>query len=380
MPKAAKTWQTSSGSELTMLAIIRFSLQDMLRHYKPWLAMAVLVAATNMIFLGLGGFRNAIQQEFGTLQYDDLVVQESDTVGEFFGSRLSPEVGDRLLALGISRVIPEIHEYTGTSITNITLLRGIDLEQYQQVIFFKILTGRALQPGDTQRSTLIGWRLADRFSILPGQSITLRGRQFLVTGIFQTGTYVDNEAWIPLDAAQDLLGFGKDVSIYIIPDEGILKAGDTLPGGVAIVERGLGPQTSSNQFEPLFKIIELIYHTLGIAVILTLANALFRIAWIHRRELAILRCVGFQPRALVVYLLSQALIMNWAGVILGTLSTALLFSFLSTDLVGMTLHPSISLQTGLAGLGQSAGIAVFGTIIPAWWFNRLSLANQLRSE
>jgi putative ABC transport system permease protein len=363
-----------------MLAIIRFSLQDMLRHYKPWLAMAGLVAATTLIYLGLGGYRNALQQEFGKLPYDDLIVQESYTTGEFFGSRLSPEIGDRLLAMGISRVIPEIHDYTGTSITNIIILRGIDLERYQQVNSFKVLAGRALQPGDAQRTAMIGWRLAARLNLLPGQEMTLRGRQFLVMGTFRTGTYVDNEAWISLEDAQALLGYGKDVSIYIIPDEGILKAGDTLPGSVSIVKRGLGSQIISNQFEPLFRIMETIYDALGIAAILTLANVLFRMAWIHRRELAILRCVGFQSSALVIYLLSQALVLTWVGVILGTFSTALLFSFESAYLVGMTINPSISLQTVIAGLGQSTGIALFGTVLPAWWFNRLNLANQLRSE
>jgi ABC-type lipoprotein release transport system permease subunit len=227
---------------------------------------------------------------------------------------------------------------------------------------------------------MIGWRLADRLSLSPGQMMTLRGRQFQVMGIFQTGTYVDNEAWISLEDAQALLGYGKDVSIYIIPDEGILKVGDSLPGGVVIVKRGLGPQNNSKLFQPLFRIIDLIYNALGIAAILTLTNVLFRMAWIHRRELAILRCIGFQSHALVVYLFSQALVLTWVGVILGTLSTALLFSFLSTDLVGITLRPSISLQTGLAGLGQSTGIALLGTILPAWWFNRLNLTEQLRAE
>ena len=54
-------------------------------------------------------------------------------------------------------------------------------------------------------------------------------------GTFQTGMYVDNEAWVALEDAQTLLGYGKDVSIFIIPDEGILSSGDTLPGGVSIV-------------------------------------------------------------------------------------------------------------------------------------------------
>jgi len=363
-----------------MLAIIRFSMQDMLRHYKPWLAMAGLLAATTLIYLGLGGYRMALKQAFSDLPYKDLVVQESNTTGEFFGSRLSPEVGDRLLAMGISQIIPEIHDYTGTSITNIILLRGIDLKLYQRVNSFKILDGRALQPGEAPRTAMIGWRLATRFSLKVGQEITLRGRQFLVMGTFQTGTYADNEAWISLEDAQDLLTYGNDVSIYIIPDEGILKAGDTLAGSISVIKRGLGPQITSDQLEPLFRIIELIYQALGITAMLTLATVLFRMAWIHRRDLAILRCVGFQSRSLVVYLLSQALVLTWIGVILGTIGAALLFSFENAYLVGMTLRPGISLQTAIGSLLQSTGIALLGTVIPAWWFNRLNLANQLRSE
>ena len=132
-----------------MLAIIRFSLQDMLRHYKAWLAMSGLIAATMIIHLTLGGYRGALQKELGTLPYQDLIVQESYNVGEIYGSQLSPDTKDRLLAMGISRVIPEIHDVTGTSFTNIILLRGIDLGLYGQVNSFDILR----QYGSSIRST-----------------------------------------------------------------------------------------------------------------------------------------------------------------------------------------------------------------------------------
>ena len=363
-----------------MLAIVRFSLQDMLRHYKPWLAMSALVAATHLIFLGLGGYRAALHQEFDSLPYDDLVVQESNTTGEFFGSHLSPQVGNKLAELGISPVIPEIHDYTGTSISSIIILRGIDLEQYQRVNSFKILAGRALRPGDPRRAAMIGWRLADRLGLQTGQEISLRGRSFQVTGTFQTGTYVDNEAWIALAEAQTLLGYGDDVSIYIIPDDGILKAGDTLPGNISIVARGQGPKITSDQFKPLFSVMEQIYDALGIASLLTLATVLFRMAWIHRRELAILRSVGFQSRALVLYLFSQALVLTWLGVLLGTLGAAVMFSLQNDYLVGMTLRPSLSLPTFLNGLAIATIIALCGSLFPAWWFSRSILARQLRSD
>jgi hypothetical protein len=67
-------------------------------------------------------------------------------------------------------------------------------------------------------------------------------------------------------------------------------------------------------------------------------------------------------------------------VILGLLGTVILFSFMKTDIIGMSLHPALTLQTGLASLGQSTGIAILGTALPAWWFSRMNLASQLRSE
>jgi putative ABC transport system permease protein len=363
-----------------MLAIIRFSLQDMGRHYKIWLAMTALVTIINLVFLGLGGYRNAIQQEFGLLPYHDLIVQQSDTVGEFYGSRLSPQIELVLQNLGITRIIPEIHDYTGTSIANVIILRGIDLESYQQINSFKVVSGRALEVGEKRRSAMLGWRLAEQLNVKTGQEVTLRGREFQVLGTFQTGTYVDNEAWIMLEDAQELLGYGSDVSIYIIPDEGILKAGDSLQAGVMVVERGQGPRNTSEEFHPLLRLIELIHNYLGIAVLLTLANLLFRTAWIRRRELAILRCIGFQSLSLVIYLLIQAFVLALSGVVLGFFGAALLFSFMTTDIIGITLHPTLSMKTSLESLGQMTGICLLGTIVPAWLFSRLNLAEQLRSE
>jgi ABC-type lipoprotein release transport system permease subunit len=289
-------------------------------------------------------------------------------------------VGERLLEMGVSQAIPELHEHTGTSYTDIILLRGIDLEQYRKVNSFTMTAGRALEPGDVQRTAMIGWRLAKKLDLSPGQEILIRGRKFLVSGVFKIGTYVDNEAWVPLEEAQALLDWSDDVSVYIIPDEGVLKAGDTLPGGLSVAKRGLGPQSSREKFEPLLKVIDLTYITVSIATILTLSNLLFRSAWIRRRELAILRCAGFQASALVLYLFSQALILAWVGVILGTTGTALVFSVLKTDMGGMVIQPGISLQTGLTGLGLATAMAVLGAVLPAWWLGRLNLAGQLRAE
>jgi putative ABC transport system permease protein len=363
-----------------MLPILRFSLQDMFRHFKPWLAMALLVAATTMIYLVLGGYRTALNEEFRLMPHPDLVVEESNTNGEIAGSRIPASVVARLQELGVSRLVPEIHETIGTSMSNITLLRGVDLERYRLVNSFTLLAGRALEPGDPPRTAMLGWRLAERLGLEPGAQVSLRGRSFQVVGIFRLGTYVDNEAWVPLEGAQALLGWSEDVSIYIIPDEGILKDGDTLAGGLSVAKRGLGPQSSREKYEPLLDVIDLTHVTVCIAAILMLANLLFRSAWIRRRDLAILRCVGFQSPGLVVYLFSQALFLAWAGVLLGTAGAALLFSVLRTDMGGLVIQPGIRLTTAFSGLGLATLMAALGALLPAVWLGRMNLSSQLRAE
>ena len=136
--------------------------------------------------------------------------------------------------------------------------------------------------------------------------ISLRGRDFSIIGIFQNGTYMDNQAWISLADAQTLLGWGEDVSVFIIPDEGILHEGQSLPGGLAVSRKGRDLRLIAAQYRPILDIWQWVSLALGAATALTLTSLLSRLAWLRRREMAILRTLGFPVRSMVVYLLVQA--------------------------------------------------------------------------
>ncbi len=137
-----------------------------------------------------------------------------------------PKIEEELISLGYSRVIPAVHSFTATAGRDFQFVYGVDLEQYQDVERFQLLEGRVLQVGDPERSVMLGFLLAENIKAKPGDMISLRGRDFQVVGIFKTGTFTDNDAWISLPAAQTLLGWGEDVSYYLVPDGGVLKAGE----------------------------------------------------------------------------------------------------------------------------------------------------------
>jgi ABC-type lipoprotein release transport system permease subunit len=363
-----------------MRAIFLYSLQDLAQHKKLWLAMSLLVGAVVLFFLAIHSIRAALSEEAIAIHFDTLIVQEGNVLGELYGSRIPSSVETDLLAMGVSQAIPEIHEYAGTSRKDTLLLRGIDLERYQQVNSFKLLAGEALQPGDPPRTAMIGRRLADKFDLSPGQEILIRGRKFLVKGVFHTGTYIDNEAWVSLQDAQTLLGWGDEVSLYIIPDEGILQVGDELPGGMIVARRGQGMYLATQPLDPILHLLDIVARALGVAGALALTNTLVRLAWLRRRELAILLCVGFQPAYLYIYLLTQALAITLAGAVLGAVGASLAFALLHIEAAGISIQPALDAPLLLTGLIFVTILTLLGSLIPVAWLNRIRPAVLLRAQ
>jgi ABC-type lipoprotein release transport system permease subunit len=362
------------------MTILRLSVRALLDHARLALVMALAVAVPLACYLTLGAYHAGLAGRYPQSSAAFLVVQLSGSFGEFYGSRLPAELSAELLAAGASRVIPEIHTVVGTTAGDAVLLRGIPLDSYPLVEEFSLVAGRPLLPGDPPRLAMLGARLAEARGLLPGDTIQIRGRDFQVVGIFDVPTYVANEAWIALADAQALLGWGTDVSIYKIPSGETYAAGDALPGGISVVKPGASSATLLNEWEPFFGLIELVLNALGLAAAIALASILWRLAWLQRRELAILRSLGFGRRGLAAYLLVQGVVITLLGFVFGCLGAWLVGALTAIRTAGLSIHAHFDLQVILASLGFAALLALAGAAVPAWWLNRLNLALLLRSE
>jgi ABC-type antimicrobial peptide transport system permease subunit len=120
--------------------------------------------------------------------------------------------------------------------------------------------------------------------------------------------------------------------------------------------------------------------TMGAATILALANIFWRLAWLRRHELAILRTVGFPTGSLVGYLLAQAGGVTIAGILMSGCATLLFTSSMQLAISGFTITPRLDLSAALASLGWVGIIVLAGSLLPAWWLSHLNLAQLLRSE
>ena len=116
------------------------------------------------------------------------------------------------------------------------------------------------------------------------------------------------------------------------------------------------------------------------AASLTLATVLWRLAWLRRHEMAILRTCGFPTQSLVGYLLVQAAGITLLGLLLGGLFTLALTISVRLTVSSFTIVPRVEAGILLPGLGWVGLIMLAGSLLPAWWLSRLNLAGQLHSE
>jgi ABC-type antimicrobial peptide transport system permease subunit len=191
---------------------------------------------------------------------------------------------------------------------------------------------------------------------------------------------MDNQAWISLADAQALLGWGRDVSIYIIPDEGILHEGDILSGGISVSRKGESLNFIADQFEPIIDLLRIVVAALGIATALALTNTLWRLAWRRRREMAILRTTGYSTFSLMGYLLAQTGGITMMGIFLGGLFTLIFITSVKLAIPSFTIVPRLESQSALSSLGWIVLMTLTGSLLPTWWLSHLNLAQLLHSE
>lgn len=360
--------------------MLRIAFLDLRLHWRIVSIMILFFAINVFAYLLTTGYRISINKQFFFIDQNYLIVHEADTSAEYYGSRVNMVIGEKLKERNISQIIPAVHSFTTLAGREVQFVYGVDLEQYQQVEHFELLSGRALQAGDSDRDTMIGYLLAEKIKANVGDSITLRGRDFRIIGIFRKGTFTDNDAWISLQSAQALLGWGEDVSYYIIPDEGLVNVGELVDKGITISRRGESVYASARQYLQIMDLFSFIIQLMGIGTIITMGSLIMRITYLHRYQLALLRTCGFSQISLYLYILTQGGIIFFSGFSIGLFVSLLFPLAYQLNVNGWQINPSFQMLDIFISFCYLMGIVLIGILIPVVWLNRLNLSNLLRSE
>lgn len=330
-----------------MRAIFLLALRDMKKRWGLALVLTLLFALVFAAFLILFAYYKSATQMYSNLQENYLVVGNSDGLSEIHGSRLTPQIRQRLVDMGYADPVPEIHQIVGTNLANGTLIKGIRLADYPRTNTFTLTEGRMLQADDQSRLAMIGATLANTKKLTLGSDVLLRGRKFRVVGIFKTGSLQDNEAWISLEDAKNLLNYGEDVSLFLIPDGGPLKAGDLLSPEILVTQRGESGGIFNSSVTSFLNFYSMVGALVGIATAITLGNMLFRLAYLRRQEFGILKSIGFGFKGLALYFFTQAGTIIFSGIIIGILTAILIINTMMTSFSAFGFGLSINIDLEL---------------------------------
>ena len=231
----------------------------------------------------------------------------------------------------------------------------------------------------------VGSAIAQRMNLAESSTLTVEGKQFTIKKILpETGTVDDDRVFANLQTVQELLGTGDQISAIeimgccseisdgllgkmrnILPDTRITTIGQ-------IVSTQIETNNLMNKLSLVFLIIILFVGGISIG------NYIWANVNERRKEIGILRMIGYHKRHIYNILIFKALIMGItggvAGYILGTIGAV----WLGPQFAGLAVNPIYILLP--VSIGISIVISVTGSIIPAYMAGRIEPFSNMQED
>ncbi len=315
-------------------------------------------------------------------------------------SGISPAVAELVEASvpGVLAASPEVHMGTNLRIGSAPgtgeadpehagFVRGVTARAFLVHEGVTLLEGRLPGPGEAIVGRLAALKLGVAEELLePGRSLRIEGGEFEISGRFAApGTTVESEVWVPM---RELMGLARreDVSAVFVRTDSPDSVADVevfarrrldlellcLPSRVYYGEMAA-------YFAPIGALAAAMAALIGIAVILTGANALSSAVQDRVGELATLRALGYTGAALSRALLLEALLLAAAGGLAGLLLARIALAG-SAFRIGMGAFAlEVDGLASLAGLGAVLLVGALGTLPAILRTLRLGVAAALEA-
>lgn len=221
-----------------------------------------------------------------------------------------------------------------------------------------------------------------------GDSITLQGKSFKITGIYETGVvWFDGGAMAPLQTVQKLtkkedkvMGFqvklkrgadieevGKEIESKY-PELAVIKSADEY----SKVDQGLRIVDAAAWLISFLAIL-----VGGIGVMNTMIMSVYE----RTREIGILRAVGWKKRRILAMILGESFLLSIVasigGSILGVLAVTLILRF---PVARGLIEPAYSVGLFITALAIALGVGLVGGLYPAFRAVRILPMEALRYE
>lgn len=385
------------------IAMTSLGLRSIPERWGASLVIVVGLAGVVAVFTALlamaEGFRSTLE---ATGRTDVALVTRGGSSAEL-NSGLSRDQGDiirqapgvlagpegRPLASAEMIVIAELFksgEQTGSNIT----VRGVEPAAFALRPQLRIVAGRAFQPG--LRELIVGRGVAAQFEgVGIGETLRMRGSDWSVVGMFESGDANESEMWADVEVAQTTFNRRGYSSVRLALDgaagcqtvKDALAADPRVNVDVETEQQYYSGQT--RQFRATIGILAgVVTAIMALGATFAALNTMYAAVGARTREIATLRALGFGGGPVVLSVMIESLLLALAGGIAGALLAFALFNNMAVSTLGanftqVVFRFSVTPELVQRGLVIALAIGMIGGLLPALRAARLPVTTALRA-
>jgi putative ABC transport system permease protein len=272
--------------------------------------------------------------------------------------------------------------------SNITL-RGVDPEAFTLRPQLKIVEGRNFTPG--LRELIVGRGVTRQFAGAElGKAVRMRGSDWTVVGIFESGDANESELWTDINVARTTFGRSGSSSVRVALDgaDGFDKVKASLSGDprltVDVVHEVDYFSGQTKQFRQTIGVLAgVVTIIMALGAVFAALNSMYAAVATRGKEIATLRAIGFGGLPVLVSVMIEALLLALAGGLLGAVIAYVLFNNLSVSTLGqnftqVVFNFKVTPELVARGLIISIVIGMLGGLLPAIRAARLPVTTGLR--
>jgi putative ABC transport system permease protein len=386
-------------------AVTRINLRSIPARWAPSLVIVIGIAGVVAVFTALFAMAEGFQATLKSTGRPDVALVLR---GGSSGSELNSGIDRDSVALikrgpGIARnadgdpiasgelivitELPRPGQKTGSNVT----LRGLEPMGLTLRPQLRIVEGRAFTPG--LRELLVGRGVTRQFEgARLGEVIRMRGSDWTVVGIFESGDANESELWADAETAQTTFGrSGYSVvraqlesEAALQPLKDALSADPRLTIDVMSESEYYSGQT--RQFRQMIGALGgVVTVIMGLGAIFAALNTMYAAVAARSREIATLRAIGFGGAPVVLSVMFEALVLSLVGGLLGGAIAYMLFNGLTVATLGQNFTQvvfdfKVTPRLVLSGLEISLLIGMLGGLLPALRAARLPITTALRAS